>query len=143
MRKPRTIPSFAGTGDGLIHDLNTTPLIDVMLVLLVMFIMIIPVTSHKVPLDLPQGSSPPAERVVHRLELDAAGGLALDGRVASEAELPALLAPIAADPASDLHLRVDGETPYDRFDHVLAIVKRAGITRLGMVDNARFVEGAG
>ena len=141
MRKYRTIPSFAGAGEAPIHDLNTTPLIDVMLVLLVMFIVTIPGTTDKVPLDLPEGPSSESERVVHRLELDAAGGIALDGRTVSQAELPALLAPIAADLSSDLHLRADGETPYDRFDHVLAIVKRAGITRLGMVDNARFVEG--
>ena len=111
-----------------------------MLVLLIMFILTIPVTTHKVPLDLPQGPSNPAERTVHRLELDATGAIALDGRAVTQAQLPALLAPIAADPASDLHLRADGATPYDRFDHVLAIVQRAGITRLGMIDNARFVE---
>lgn len=139
MRKHRTIPSFAGAAEAPIHDLNTTPLIDVMLVLLIMFIVTIPVTTHKVPLDLPQGPPAESERVVHRLELDAAGGIALDGRAVSQGELPAILAPIAADPASDLHLRAEGETPYDRFDQVLAIVKRVGITRLGMVDNARFV----
>ena len=143
MRRRRTFPSFAGAGEEPIHDLNTTPLIDVMLVLLILFILTISVTTHKVPVDLPQGSAETSERVVHRLALDAAGRITLDGLAVGEADLPARLAPIAADPASDLHLRAEGETPYDRFDHVLAMVKRAGITRLGMVDNARFVEAVG
>src|SRR3546814_20974221 len=135
--KKRTIPPFAGAGEAPIHDLNTTPLIDVMLVLLIMFIVTIPVTTHKVPLDLPQGPPTTSERVVHRLELDAGGAIALDGRAVSQAELPALLAPIAAYPASDLHPRAEGATPYHRFAHVLAIVERAGITRPGMAAHAR------
>src|SRR3546814_4720348 len=60
--KKRTIPPFAGVGEAPIHDLNTTPLIDVMLVLLIMFIVTIPVTTHKVPLDLPQGPPTTSER---------------------------------------------------------------------------------
>src|SRR3546814_20761361 len=136
--KKRTIPPFAGAGEAPIHDLNTTPLIDVMLVLLIMFIVTIPVTTHKVPLDLPQGPPTTSERVVHRLELDAGGAIALDGRAVSQAELPALLAPIAAYPASALHPPPEGATPSDRFAPGLALVKPAGIPRLGMVDTTPF-----
>jgi biopolymer transport protein ExbD len=95
-----------------------------------------------VPLDLPQGNPPPAqtEPSVYRLELDAAGRATLNGAPVSDAELPARLSAIAGEPLSELHLRTDGETPYDRFDRVLASVKRAGVERLGMIDNARFVE---
>ena len=76
---------------------------------------------------------------MHRLELDAAGRISLDGAPVRQAELPAHLQRIAAGPASDLLLRADGETPYESFDQVMAMVKRAGITRLGMVDNQKFV----
>jgi biopolymer transport protein ExbD len=121
-------------------ELNTTPLIDVMLVLLIMFIITVPIATHKVPLDLPQNASEPADPVVHRLELDAAGRISLDGKPVADGELPARLSRIAAEPLSELHLRTDGETPYDRFDRVLAAMKRAGVQRLGMIDNQRFAE---
>ena len=140
MRQRRRIPSFAVPApDVPISALNTTPLIDVMLVLLIMFIITIPLTTHKVPLQLPgEGPGPVTERVVHRLDLDAAGRISLDGRALGQAQLAAALAPIAADPAADLLLRTHGETRYEPFDEVMAIVQRAGITRLGMVDNEKF-----
>lgn len=140
MRKRQSIPAFGSFGSEPIAEVNMTPLIDVMLVLIVMFIITIPITTHKVPLDLPSdGPVPERERIVHRLALDAAGAVTPDGRTVSQAELPALIAPIADDPASDLHLSAQAETPYMRFDEVLAIVKRAGIERLGLVGNSRFV----
>ena len=124
-----------------ISDLNTTPLIDVMLVLLIMFIVTIPITSHEVPLDLPQGTPPPTptEPVRHQLLIDAAGRLTLDGAAISGGDLPARLRAIAAEPGTELLLSADGETPYERFDEVLAAVRVAGVTRLGM-DNQRFQE---
>jgi biopolymer transport protein ExbD len=139
MPKRRTFPAFAGTAEVPMSELNTTPLIDVMLVLLIMFIVTIPIATHKVPLDLPQDASVPRDPVIHRLDLDANGTIRLDGARISEAELPARLRAIAAEPLSELQLRTDGETPYDRFDHVLAAIKRAGVDRLGMVGNERFV----
>ena len=139
MHKSRMIPSFAGASEAPMSELNTTPLIDVMLVLLIMFIVTVPVATHKVPLDLPQGSAAAPDPVVHRLDLDAVGAIRLDGVLVSDAELPARLRAIAAEPLSELQLRTDGETPYDRFDRVLAAIKRAGVDRLGMVDNERFV----
>jgi len=137
----RAIPSFAGPADAPMSELNTTPLIDVMLVLLIMFIITIPISTHKVPLDLPQGPpTPRAEPVVYRLDLNAAGQASLDGMPVSDAELPTRLAAIAGQPLAELHLRTDGATPYERFDRVLAAIKRAGVERLGMIDNQRFVE---
>jgi biopolymer transport protein ExbD len=64
----------------------------------------------------------------------------LNGQPVGEAQLPARLAAIAAEPMAELHLRTNGETPYERFDQVLAAIKRAGVERLGMIDNQRFVE---
>ena len=144
MRSRRQVPSFAAEAQGPISELNTTPLIDVMLVLLIMFIITIPITTHKVPLDLPGGVPPEqSEPIVHRLNLDQAGRISLDGVPLGERELPARLTAIAAEPTSELHLRAESETPYDRFDRVLAAVKRAGVTRLGLVDNERFAKAAG
>jgi biopolymer transport protein ExbD len=137
----RLRPATAVPNDALMSDLNTTPLIDVMLVLLIMFIITIPMSSHEVPLDLPQGTPPPVttEPVRHQLQIDAAGRLAIDGSAVSGADLPARLRTIAAEPGSELLLSADGETPYERFDEVLAAVRIAGVTRLGM-DNHRFRE---
>ena len=126
-----------------IATINTTPLIDMMLVLLIMFIVAIPLSTHKVPLDLPSG--PPPERAVpppvHRLDIDAAGRLRWDGRPIAAAALGPLLARLAADPAGpELHLRADGEARYERVDQVLAEIQRAGVARMGFLDNQRFAE---
>jgi biopolymer transport protein ExbD len=144
VRPRRQVPSFAAEAGAPMSELNTTPLIDVMLVLLIMFIITIPITTHKVPLDLPNGvSDQQVEPVVHRLNLDPVGRISLDGMSLSPAELPSRLRAIAGESESELHLRAEAETPYDSFDRVLAAVKRAGITRLGLVDNERFAKAAG
>ena len=124
-----------------IATINTTPLVDVMLVLLIMFIIIIPVASHKVPVDLPPPdptaiAAPPP---VHRLDIAAGGGLAWNGAPLPAASLPARLRALAADPDRPvLHLNADGEARYEQVDIILAEIARAGVTRLGFVDNRRF-----
>jgi biopolymer transport protein ExbD len=121
-----------------IGEINTTPLVDVMLVLLIMFILIIPVASHKLPVDLPEGG-PGSPTPTHRLDLDAAGRLFWDGRAIGAAEFSQRLAALAADPAEPaLLINADAETRYERFDETLAAVRRAGISRLGFVGTNRF-----
>ncbi|HYG28604.1 MAG TPA: biopolymer transporter ExbD [Allosphingosinicella sp.] len=121
-----------------IADINTTPLVDVMLVLLIMFILIIPVSTHEVPLDLPV-PAPGEPPQTHRLDLDAAGRLFWDGRPVAAAELTGRLRALAADPAQPaLEINADAETRYERFDQVLAAVRRAGVTRMGFVGQHRF-----
>ena len=121
-------------------EINTTPLIDVMLVLLIMFIVTIPISSHKVPVDLPQdGPVTDREPVIHRLTLDRDGALSWDGQAINDAALPARLAALKAETNAELHMQTDAEARYERFDQVLAQVKGAGIERLGMVGNAQFV----
>lgn len=124
-------------------EMNTTPLIDVLLVLLIMMILTVPVVTHKVAIDLPanglrNGTPPP----VHRLEIAASGSLAWDGVPIATAALPARLAAFRADTAQPiLHIRADGEAPYGFVDQALAAVKRAQIDKIGLIDNTRFASG--
>ena len=117
--------------------INTTPLVDVMLVLLIMFIIIIPIASHKVPLDLPgpapAKAPPPA---AHRLDIRAGGALAWDGAPLPAAALPSRLSALAADPARpELHLNAEAEARYEQVDRILASIRIAGVTRLGFINN--------
>ncbi len=118
-------------------DINITPMIDVMLVLIVMLILTIPLKNHKVPIDLPAPNlSAVASLTPHRLEIAATGGLSWDGRAIVDAELPGLLAAVAGDVDQVLHMRTDPAARYERFDAVLATVKRANVTKLGFVGDA-------
>ena len=138
----------------LFAQMNTTPLIDVLLVLLIMFILTIPAQTHKVPIDLP-GGRPIAARDMerHRLSIEADGALRWDGVPVAEAAgaggggrggrgagggAPPRLRALAARSEAMLQLETAAEARYARFDAVLADVKRAGITRLGFVGNERY-----
>ena len=114
--------------------INVTPFIDVMLVLLIVMILSMPMATHKIPIDLPIGGDPGIERP-HQLAIDRGGSLFWDGRRIADAELPGLLATMRRDAAAVLHMNTDPDARYDRFDGVLAVVKRAGVERLGFVGN--------
>ncbi len=139
---PITRPLPAGTAaqPGPISDINTTPLIDVMLVLLIMFIITIPIASHNVPLDLPRPAPSLLEpRPFHQLDIAAGGALAWNGAAISEAELPARLHQLAADPAPpELRLNAASEARYEQVDRLLAQIRRAGVQQLGFVGNERY-----
>jgi len=142
----RFAPALAGPPSAPIGEMNTTPLIDVMLVLLIMFIVTIPITTHKVGIDLPSTTEPPdyVAPTPHLLDMDVAGRLYWDGAPLAEARLAGRLAAMrAAGPEAVLHFRADGETRYEDFDRVLASIKRAGIVRLGLIGNERFAAAAG
>jgi biopolymer transport protein ExbD len=142
MRRVR--PAFATVAEQPIATLNTTPLIDVMLVLLIMFILSVPLATHAVKLDLPHGGIPPPhEPKVHRIDLDAGGRILWDGAAIGMAELQGRLDSFhAARDDGVLELRADGAARYDAFDHLLAIIKRSRIERLAFVGNERFAGSA-
>lgn len=118
-----------------IASINITPLIDVMLVLLIMLIITIPSTMHKLPIDLPNGKAGPVPEVPPRLlDIDAAGMLRWDGRPIRDADLPRVLGSAVADGAA-VRVKTDAGARYERFHAVMAQVRGAGVTKLGFVGN--------
>lgn len=117
------------------HQMNVTPFIDVMLVLLVMMILSVSMATHKVPITLPQPGEHAATSQPQLLAIDRAGALRWNGKPVADAEVRPLLTDMQADAGAVLHLQADPETRYARFDAVLAMVKRAGVERLGFVGN--------
>ena len=116
--------------------INVTPFIDVMLVLLIVMILSMPMATHKIPIDLPGAPKPvPEIERPYQLAIDQGGSLFWDGRRIADAELPGKLATMQRDRAAVLHMNTDPDARYDRFDGVLAVVKRAGVERLGFVGN--------
>lgn len=109
--------------------MNTTPLIDVLLVLLIMIILTVPAALNKIPLPLPQPGEGP-QAVTHVLALDRAGQVTIDGAALDEAALAARLKRIATV-GDTITMRTDPEVWYERFAQTLAIVRGAGVTRLG------------
>lgn len=136
--------SFASVPDQPFVTLNTTPLIDVMLVLLIMFILSVPVATHSVKIDLPQGRAlPQKEPKVHRIDLDAAGRVLWDGTAIDSSTLGQRLSVFhALRDDGVLELRADGAARYDAFDRLLSVIKRSGIERLAFVGNERFATSA-
>ena len=122
-------------------DINTTPLIDVMLVLIIMLIITIPVQLHAVHLNMPQGSPPPLVKPeVVTLDIEASGALRWNGEaVADRSALEARLKAAAAQPDQpELHLRANKAVDYGVVAMVLASAQRLGVTKLGMVGNEQF-----
>ena len=126
-------------------EMNTTPLIDVLLVLLVMLIITIPMQTHAVKLDLPGGPPPPVsiDPVKNRLAITAGRALLWNGRAVSKPDLRVLLEASAASRSEpELHLLPSAEAPYAAVNEVFAMAKRAEVTRMGFVGNeayARFL----
>jgi biopolymer transport protein ExbD len=139
MRSRAAFNVFAVADDRPISEMNTTPLIDVMLVLLIMFILTVPLATHSVKMNLPTDGTPLGDPQVHRLALDSTGRLFWDGAALSESNLPARLESFRrTGPEDVLEIQSEAETRYETFDRVLATVKRSGIGRLGFVGNERY-----
>ncbi|MEA3011318.1 MAG: biopolymer transport protein ExbD [Sphingomonadales bacterium] len=137
MNRRRSI-AYAAAEEQPFSTINTTPMIDVMLVLLIMFILALPVMTHSVKIDLPTDGLGQKDPQTHRLNLDSASRVTWDGLPITEADLPARLSAFRQNRDDFLLFRVDAETRYEDFDRVLAHVKRAGVEQLGFDRNDRF-----
>jgi len=130
--------------DEVVSSINTTPLVDVMLVLLIMLIITIPIQLHSVNLNMPAGNPPPLtkEPVVVTIDIDFDGtvlwnGEALADRAALEAKL-AQTAAVADQP--EVHIRPNKLVEYKSVAMVMASAQRLGVTKLGMVGNEQFIK---
>ncbi|NPT34010.1 ExbD/TolR family protein [Paraburkholderia xenovorans] len=125
---------------GLMNEINMTPLVDVMLVLLIIFLVTIPAMQHAVKIDLPQASSRPDN--VKPAHLDVAvradGSILWDGHPVADDVLRARIAEAArAKPQPELHLRADRKVPYERVADVMSAAQAGGLTKIGFVTDPR------
>lgn len=124
-------------------EMNTTPLIDVMLVLLIMFIITIPIQTHAVKIDLPVDSPTPPEVLIepvkNKLTVDPTDTLAWNGTPVSQSQLVGILAQTRnMDPEPELQFQPDARARYQIVDEVLVVIKRSGVTKLGFVGNEQY-----
>ena len=124
-------------------DMNTTPLIDVMLVLLIMLIITIPAQLHSVNLDMPLPSNAPkkVDPVVIKVDVDAQSVVNWNGKpVASRAELEMKVKEAAAmNPQPEIHIRSHAKAKYEAVAGVMASAQSNGLTKLGIVGSEQFI----
>jgi biopolymer transport protein ExbD len=124
-------------------DINTTPLIDVMLVLLIMFIITIPIQTHAVKLDLPQDSPqnqpPPIDPVKNKIVVTPQNQVMWNGEQVDLVRLRQYLdLTQTMNPTPELHLQPDPNARYELVDEVLAVTKRARVDKMGFVGNEAY-----
>ena len=125
-------------------DINTTPLIDVMLVLLIMFIITIPIQTHAVKLDLPVNQPnqppPPIDPVKNVLSINAQDQVMWNGTPVSMEQLRQYLdVTQQMNPVPELHLQPDATARYEIVDQVLAVTKQAHVQKMGFVGNEYYM----
>ena len=125
-------------------DMNVTPLIDVMLVLLIMFIITIPIQTHAVKLDLPVNQNnqppPPIDTVKNKVVVSADGKILWNGAPVSQEQLRQYLdITQQMNPIPELHLQTDATARYELVDEVLAVTKRAHVSKMGFVGNEYYM----
>ncbi len=132
-----------GDDDAPMMDINTTPLIDVMLVLIIMLIITIPIQTHAVKMNMPVGpsSTPPKPPEIVRIDVDFDGTIGWNGViVADRAELENRLSQVAALPDQpEVHLRPNKLVSYKVVAMVMASAQRLGVTKIGLVGNEQFL----
>ena len=140
------VGSADGDDAGVMVDINTTPLIDVMLVLLIMFIITIPIQTHAVKMNMPvpsKNQAPPKPPVIIRIDVDFDGTIGWNGEVLKpddRAGLEARLAAVAAQPDQpEVHLRPNKLVTYKHVAMILATAQRLGVVKIGIVGNEQFL----
>ena len=136
-----------GSGNGgdpqVMLDINTTPLIDVMLVLLVMLIITIPIQTHAVKLNMPVGNPPPPTEppVVVTIEVDFDGTILWNGEQVDRPTLDTKFQSEAAQPVQpEFHLRPNKLVTYKHVAHVMAAAQRDGITKIGLIGAEQYLD---
>jgi len=122
--------------DEVMNEINMTPLVDVMLVLLIIFIITVPVMQHSVNIDLPRASN--EQELIKpetvRLSVDADGSYYInDTKIADDALAPRLKAAAAQNPQPDLHIRGDKAVRYERVAQAMAAAQQAGLRKIGFI----------
>ena len=126
----------AGTDDDVMNEINMTPMVDIMLVLLIIFIITIPVMKHSVNIDLPRASTE-AQNIKPEtisLSVDAQGVYFFNETQLTDADLaPRLQAAAAQNPQPELHIRGDKNVRYERVAQVMAAAQQAGLRKIGFI----------
>jgi biopolymer transport protein ExbD len=143
MRKEKQGRRSGAPSDEPMMDINTTPLIDVMLVQLIMLIITIPIQLHAVNLNMPNGNPPPSDikPEVLRIDIDARSTVLWNGEpVAELAEVERRFEQVAAQPVQpEVHLRPDKLAKYNVVAGVMASAQRSGLTKMGIMGSEQFV----
>ena len=129
-------PFASDDDDGLMNEINMTPLVDVMLVLLIVFMVTIPVIRHAVKIDLPHASSQKEDTKPAQINvsIEADGTVLWDGTKVDEAALNQKIAAAAQTvPQPELHLNADRKVQYERVAQVMSAAQNGGLTKLGFV----------
>ena len=125
-----------GTEDDVMNEINMTPMVDIMLVLLIIFIITVPVMKHSVNIDLPRASNE-AQNIkpeTIRLGVDAQGAYFLNEAQIADADLaPRLKQAAAQSPQPELHIRGDKNVRYERVAQAMAAAQQAGLRKIGFI----------
>ena len=125
-----------GTEDDVMNEINMTPMVDIMLVLLIIFIITVPVMTHSVNIDLPRASNE-AQNIkpeTIRLSVDAQGAYFLNEAQIADADLaPRLKQASAQNPQPELHIRGDKNVRYERVAQAMAAAQQAGLRKIGFI----------
>lgn len=128
--------SSSGDGDDVMNEINMTPMVDIMLVLLIIFIITVPVLKHAVNVNLPRATNTPqtVKPETITLSVDADDAYFLNQTRVSDTELASQLQQAAAqNPPPDLHIRGDKAVRYERVAQVMAAAQQAGVKKIGFI----------
>lgn len=132
--------AFSSDDDEIMSEINMTPLVDVMLVLLIIFMITVPVIQHSVQLELPRAANQPNDsRPPHiNVALNAKGIVSWNGVQVDSQQLAQRIASAAAQqPQPELHLYAERQTPYERVAQVMATAQSNGIVRMGFITDPK------
>ena len=122
--------------DDVMNEINMTPMVDIMLVLLIIFIITVPVMKHAVNIDLPRATNEPQniKPETLRLSVDASGAYFVNETRIADADLgPQLQAAAAQNPQPELHIRGDKAVRYERVAQAMAAAQQAGLRKIGFI----------